>query len=114
MASVNLYAMGSEHSDPAAQRNWTVNLKSIVLASATLIVLAAPAAALADPEWGHDRGYHERDYRRDRGDWRRSEYRAYDRREGRYDRGYARSFVENRGYYNWSGEYVSRPVEVCR
>ena len=91
-----------------------MNLKSIVLAGATVVSLAAPAVALADPDWGQARGYHDRDYRRDRDDWRRGEYRAFDRWDGRYDRGYARCFVEHRGYYNWYGHYVSRPVEVCR
>lgn len=92
-----------------------MKLKTIILAGVTAASLAAPVAAMAQPYWDHDRGYQDArrdDWRRD--DWRRGEYRAYDRWEGRYDRDYARCFVERRGYYNWRGQYVSRPVEVCR
>jgi hypothetical protein len=93
-----------------------MNLRSIVLAGATLIALAAPAAALADPEWGHDRGYQDRGYQdrgyQDRDDWRRHEWREH---EGWRGYGWApRCFLQNRGYYNWYGQYVSRRVEVCR
>ncbi len=91
-----------------------MNLKSIVLAGVTAMSLAAPAAAMADPNAVHERGYHDRDYRRDRNDWHRGEYRAFERWEGRFDRGYARCFVENRGDDNWYDKYVWRPVEVCR
>ena len=88
-----------------------MTLKSIALAGATLIALAAPAAALADPYWGHDRdGWHDRD------DWRRSEWREHERWEHRgYGYGWGpRCFVERRGYRDWYGRYVTRPVEVCR
>ena len=88
-----------------------MNLKSIVLAGVTALSLAAPAAALADP-WDHDRGYH--DSWRDRDDRGRHAWRE---REAWEHRGYGwgrRCFVENRGYYSWYGQYVSRPVEVCR
>ena len=83
-----------------------MNLKSIVLAGVTVMSLAAPAVALADPSWGYDRSY--REVRRDRDDWRG--------REAWSHRGWNRPhcFVENRGYYGWHGRYVSRPVEVCR
>ncbi|MFI4965037.1 MAG: hypothetical protein ACHP9T_06685 [Caulobacterales bacterium] len=102
-----------------------MTVKSIVLAGATLLALAAPAAALADPEWGHDHGRHrgwgDGDERRggewrDRGDRRGDEWRE---REG-WDRGgygwayRPRCFIENRGFYNWYGAYVYRPVRVCR
>jgi hypothetical protein len=88
-----------------------MTLKSIALAGATLIALAAPAAALADPYWGHDRdGWHDRD------DWRRNEWRAHERWEARgYGYGHGpRCFVERRGYRDGWGHYVTRPVEVCR
>jgi hypothetical protein len=83
-------------------------LKSIVLAGVTALTLATPAAALAQPYWDHDRGYHDRD------DWRRHEWRE---REAWEHRGYGygpRCFIERRGYRNWYGEYVSRQVRVCR
>jgi hypothetical protein len=90
-----------------------MTLKSIVLAGVTVLSLVAPAAALADP-WGHDRGYH--DGWRDRDDWRRHEWREHEAWEHRgygWDYG-PRCFIETRGYYAWRGEYVSRPVRVCR
>ena len=93
-----------------------MKLKTIILAGMTAASLAAPlavaGAAMAQPYWDHDRGYQDRDGRRD--DWRRGEYRAYDRWDGRYVRGYGRCFTEERGYYNWRGDYVRHPVEVCR
>jgi hypothetical protein len=85
-----------------------MNLKSIVLAGVTVMSLAAPAVALADPSWQHDRGY--REIRRDRDDWRGRE--AWDHRGYAWNRRHC--FVENRGYSGWNGRYVSRPVEVCR
>ena len=100
-----------------------MTLKTIILAGVTAASLTAPlavaGAASAQPYWDHDRGYEDRrdDWRRDewrREHWRRNEYRAYDRWDGRYNRGYGRCFTEQRGYYNWRGDYVSRPVEVCR
>ena len=96
-----------------------MSVKSIVLAGATLLSLAAPAAAFAQPYWDHDRGYHDGgdyDRGRDRDEWRRREWREHQAWEHRgYGYGYApRCVVENRGYYAWNGRYVSRPVEVCR
>ena len=85
-----------------------MTLKTIVLAGVTALSLAAPAAALAQPYGDYDRGYHDRD------DWRRHEWRE---REAWEHRGYGwdrHCFVERRGYYNWRGDYVSRPVRVCR
>lgn len=90
-----------------------MNVKSIVLAAATVLSLAAPVAAMAEP-WDHDRGYHEG--WRDRDDWRRHEWREHERWEHRgYGWGYApRCWIENRGYYNWYGQYIYRPIQVCR
>ena len=86
-----------------------MTLKSAVLAGATLVALAAPAAAMAQPNWDHDRGYHDgyRDRAEWRSDWRRHAWYAH----SEFGR---RCFVENRGYHAWNGRYVSRPVEVCR
>ena len=88
-----------------------MSLKSIVLAAAALASLAAPAAALADPYWGHDRG-----------DWRRHEWREHGRWEhARYGYGWGhgwgygpRCWVERHGHYTWYGDYVVRTVRVCR
>ena len=89
-----------------------MGMKSIILAGATVLSLAAPAAALAQPYWGH--GYHEG--WRDRDDWRRHEWREHERWEhGGWGWGYApRCVIEDRGYYNWYGQYIYRPVRVCR
>lgn len=86
-----------------------MNLKTIALAGVTLMSLAAPAAALADPRWDHDRSYYDHDRYRD--GWRRREWR--DRDDWRYGYG-PRCWIENRGYYNWYGDYVYRPIRVCR
>lgn len=94
-----------------------MTLKTLALAGATLVTLAAPAMATAqsyydrDDHRGYDRGYYDRDA------WRRHEWRAYDRYEDRrYDyRDYRRCYTEDRGgYYTWNGRYVPRYVEVCR
>jgi hypothetical protein len=85
-----------------------MNLKSIALAGATLLTLAAPAAAVAQPYWGHDRGDYDRRWR-DRDDWRRSEWRD----DWRHGYG-PRCVIENRSFYNWRGQYVYNPVRVCR
>ena len=90
-----------------------MNLKSIALAGATLITLAAPAAAVAQPYWGHDRGDYDRDRWRDRDDWRRHQWREHERWGYAYGYG-QRCWVERRGYYNWYGDYVYRPIRVCR
>ncbi len=103
-----------------------MTFKSIVLAAATVVSLAAPAAAKADPYWGHEGGYREgwrdgedrrehewREHEwREHGQWQRHEWRGHEAWEhGGYG---GRCFVERRGYYNWYGQYVSRPVRVCR
>jgi hypothetical protein len=86
-----------------------MNLKTMILAGATALSLAAPAAAFADPYWGHDRD--RRETWRDRDDWRRHE--AWEHRGYAYGYG-RRCFIEDRGYYGWHGHYVSRLVRVCR
>ena len=94
----------------------TQALKKLALAGATLVTLAAPAIAMAQPYDGYDRGYY-RDRDDDRRDaWRRHEWRAYERYEHRGDyRDYRRCYTETRGgYYAWNGRYVPRVVEVCR
>lgn len=73
-----------------------MQLKTIFLGAAALIGLAAPAAAMAQPYWGHDGGHYAERYdgRRDYGrDYRPTYYRGYDRG---YDRGYA-----GYGDYGW-------------
>lgn len=94
-----------------------MRLKSVCIAGATLLSLAVPAAASADPYWGwrdHD------DWRRQ--EWREHEWREHERREHQAyeDRGWARDwygaprcFVEDRGWYDGYGRYVYRPVRVC-
>ncbi|MCI3180443.1 hypothetical protein C5708_09270 [Caulobacter sp. CCUG 60055] len=102
-----------------------MGVRSIILGGAALLTLAAPMTALADPGWGGHDGW------RDRG-WREHEWREHERWERWRDRdrdrwrwrgyyGYPppvyyapRCYIENQGYYNWYGEYVYRPVRVCR
>ena len=94
-------------------------LKTMIMAGATLAVLAAPAASMAQT-WDRDHGYrYDRDHDgwRDRDDgWRRGEWRAYDRYEDRrYGwRNHRHCWTETRGFYNWYGRYEYRSVEVCR
>ncbi|HEY3949788.1 hypothetical protein [Phenylobacterium sp.] len=85
-----------------------MTLKTLALAGATLVSLAAPATVMAQP-YDHRGGY-------DRDAWRRNEVRAYERIDHRGDyRDYRRCFTETRGgYYGWNGRYVPRVVEVCR
>jgi hypothetical protein len=109
-----------------------MRLKTIILGAAAAIGVAAPAAALAEPYGGHDGGHYAEGARHDggyRGGYgggyrddggRRDGYRNGDWRE-RTAWGYGgwgydgpRCFVENRGFYNWYGAYVSRPERVCR
>lgn len=83
-----------------------MRLKSMCLAGATLLSLAIPAAASADPYWGW------------RDDWRRHEWREHEWREhAAWERGAwyggPRCVVEDRGYYDWYGRYVYRPVRIC-
>ncbi len=91
-----------------------MRLKSLCLAGATVLSLAVPAAASADPwDW------------RDRDDWRRHEWREHAWREHewreheRWERPWAwggygpRCVVEDRGYYDDWGRYIYRPVRIC-
>ena len=50
-----------------------MNIKTGILAAAAALTLAVPAAALAQPYYGHDDGYGRYENRYDRGDWRRAE-----------------------------------------
>jgi hypothetical protein len=94
-------------------------LKTMIMAGATLAVLAAPAASMAQT-WDRDHYRYDRDHDgwrdRDRDDWRRGEWRAYDRLEDRrYEwRHHRHCWTETRGFYNWYGRYEYRSVEVCR
>jgi hypothetical protein len=82
-----------------------MRLKSLALAAATVVSLAAPAAALAQP-YG---GYHDhREWREHRRYWRDHDRYAH----RRYWRG-PRCRTEMRGHYNWRGDYVHRPVRIC-
>jgi hypothetical protein len=92
--------------------------KSVCLAAAALLCLAAPATALADPYWEHDgwRG-HEGPGPEWRGhEWREHGWRDHDGWRGRpvptawYG---PRCVVEDRGFYDWYGRYVPQPVRVC-
>jgi hypothetical protein len=94
-----------------------MRLKSVCLAGATLLSLAVPAAASADPYWGW----------RDGDDWRRHEWREHEWREHQWreherweHRPYAvswygapRCVVEDRGFYDGWGRWVYRPVRAC-
>ncbi len=97
-----------------------MNVKLIVLGLAGVLALSAPAAAFADPDdWGHDRGRHEgwRDHEGRDHEWREHERWEHGdgwRRDGGWGWDRPRCWVENRGYYNWYGEYVYRPIQVCR
>ncbi len=87
-----------------------MTFKTIILAGAAALTLAAPVAASAQPFWGeHDgwraeRGWHE--------GWRPA---GYGWRAAGYGWGYGpRCFVEHRGFYDGWGRYVVRDVNVCR
>lgn len=89
-----------------------MSLKTLTLGALAAAALAAPVTAMADPgDWHRD-------------DWRAREWRAHEWRElhgygwrpayGRVVAYAPHCWVENRGYYNWYGAYVYRPVRVCR
>jgi hypothetical protein len=90
--------------------------RSILISLATILALSAPAAAMADSgDWGHDREWH--GGWGDHNEWRGREWREHEWREHeRWERGGwgPHCWVESRGYYNWYGEYVYRPVQICR
>ncbi|HEY4029973.1 MAG TPA: hypothetical protein VGM25_06490 [Caulobacteraceae bacterium] len=58
-----------------------MNIKTGVLAAAAALALTVPAAALAQPYYGHDGYGRYETYRRDNGDWRRIERQRELRRE---------------------------------
>ena len=112
-----------------------MDAKTFLLTGLTALSLAAPMASRADPEgWGGgDRGY--RSERGDGGAWRANDRgdgrgqnregwrgdgdrRDYARRQGwgsPYRWGYQRRcWVEERGYYEPDGDYISNPIRVCR
>src|SRR5581483_3491296 len=104
-----------------------MTLKSLILAGAAAASLAAPAVALADPAWGDHGGWNHQDggWRGDhRGDFRDGDHRGWGWRDHdgwrggyRYGWGYGYDrgcYTTERGYHNWYGEYVVRPVQVCR
>ena len=96
-----------------------MTIKSLILAGATVLSLAAPAVALADPYWEHEGGYHQHWRDADdsrRGEWRGRGWREHESWEHRhYGSEYApRCFIEHRGYYDGYGDYVSRRVRICR
>ena len=102
-----------------------MTLKSILIAGVVLATLGAPLAASADPAWGyghdhdgwHDGGWDHHDWREH--EWREHEWREHEwrEREAWRERGWGygpRCYTVERGYYAWDGDYVSRPVTVCR
>ena len=101
-----------------------MTLKSILIAGVVLASLGAPLAASADPAWGygHDRdGWHGAVWNRRDDDWRGHEWREHAWREREAwrsaDRGWGygqRCYTTERGFHAWDGDFVSRPVTVCR
>jgi hypothetical protein len=101
-----------------------MNVKSTLLAAAGALSVAAPAAVHADPYDNsyYDRGWHGnggewrgRDRWRDDGRWRRERLHQYYGYGSGYGHGYgSRCWIEDRGHYSWSGEYVYRRVRICR
>ena len=108
-----------------------MNTKILLVAAMAALSLAAPVIAHADSDdWRGDHGDYAnrrdgdggRDWRGYRNDWRggdrRGEGRGWNRREygfRNYRWGHERRcWVENRGYYEPDGDYISRPIRVCR
>jgi Ni/Co efflux regulator RcnB len=105
-----------------------MDVKKLILACAAAILLAAPAAAFADPEWGdHEHegeGWEHHEHRDRDEDWRRHEWREHERWEQRGDyygdewapRAYyaPRCYWHNEYYRNWWGQYDVRRVQICR
>jgi len=106
-----------------------MNAKTLILAGVTALSLAAPLLAHADPDgWRGgergDRGYYAGNGGRDNrygergGDRRDGDRRGYGSRE-RWDRDgrwgqQRRCWVTERGYYEPDGDYITRPVTICR
>lgn len=109
-----------------------MNVRTVLLSTAALLALSAPAVAFADP-WDHAGGYHAdraddsgRGYEwhgRDWGDhegWR--DHEAWREPGGwRHSAGFSggwrygpRCWTKAQGHYTWYGAYVVRPVTVCR
>lgn len=108
-----------------------MNAKIVLVAAMTALSLAAPVLAHADSDdWRGDRGAYSGHYDGERGrDWQgaRNDWRGGERRDDGYGwnrrdygaRAYRwgherRCWVENRGYYEPDGDYISRPIRVCR
>lgn len=102
---------------------------SLALAGLAAAAVLAPLSAQADPDWGRrydDHTYYgnpngrDHDGRdRDRNEGREREWREHHRDWGWNASwgGYAyrrHCWTEQRGYYEPDGDYVSRPVTVCR
>lgn len=109
--------------------------KTVCLAGAALVAIAAPAAALADPYWGGHDGW--RAEAPNHQEWREHQWRDHEWREHRawdhetrdhetwdheawerraawgWDAPPPRCVVETRGHYDWDGNYVYQPVRVC-
>lgn len=88
-----------------------MNLKTLAVAGATLVSLAVPAAAMAQP-YGYYGGYG--GWRDD--DWRRHEWMEHRRWEerARWDGYYRpRCVIQDRGFYNDWGRWEHRPVRIC-
>jgi hypothetical protein len=84
-----------------------MNLKTICLAGATLLSLAIPAVASADP-WDHDGWrWREREHYRE---WQAHEAWEHGRPWGWYG---PRCVVEDRGFYDGWGRYHPRPARIC-
>lgn len=87
-------------------------LKSAILACAALLAVVVPTAALADP-WDHD-GWREHEWRENA--WRRHEWRehdAWEHRGGWGGYGGPRCTIEDRGHYDWYGNFIHEPVRIC-
>lgn len=78
-----------------------MNIKTGVLAAVAALALTVPAAAFAQPYYGHDYGYgRHADVRRDRDDWRRFDYRrAEEWRRLQWQREHAWRYGYGNPYY---------------
>ena len=102
-----------------------MNIRSMILAAATIGALVGPAAAMADPIYGHQDERREAWRGEDRGDrgdrgWREHAWREH---EGRGDRGWRpvpvyyhrpACWYENRSFRNYWGRWEVRSVRICR
>jgi hypothetical protein len=68
-----------------------MNIKTGILAAAAALALTVPAAAMAQPFYGHDDFGRREEFRRDRDDWRRErEFRREEWRRLQWEREHAR------------------------